>query len=104
MQKLASEVWCPEHWGLQHKAGLELGGRELPHCLCPGEPGLPPTAPAEGGTPLVLRELVCTDSPLTVAGACGGSHPDSTPDWGEAQAGWGHGPSLGRLGLAGPEQ
>ena len=52
----------------------------------------------------MLRELVCTDSPLTVAGACGGSHPDSTPDWGEAQAGWGHGPSLGRLGLAGPEQ
>lgn len=73
--------------------------------------GSSPTAYAqESGNPprplprVVLRELVCTDSPLTVAGACGGSRPDSTPDRGEAQAGWGHRPSLGHLGLARPEQ
>ena len=88
--------------GSSTRQGWSWGARSSPTAYAQGS--WDPPAPAESGLPQVLCELVCTDSPLTVAGACGGSRPDSTPDRGEAQAGWGHGPSLGRLGLASPEQ
>lgn len=59
----------------QGRAGV--GGGELPHCLCPGAGA--PHRPCRGWDPLVLRDPVCTDSPLTVAGACGGSCPGQHP-------------------------